>query len=175
MSRPGRISISAAILGALLAAAAGTPAAAGPAAPAGAAGAAGAGTPPLPSFAERVDVRQVNLEVFAPDAQGRPVTDLAAGDFRVFEDGSPVALQSFSRVDGGKGAAGRPAQGSQAAGAAADETPVRAVVVLDEEHTRAPNRAALFARLGEVLAGRLPRRSQVTILRYQRGMGAAWP
>jgi len=174
MSRPGRISISisAAILGALLAAAAGTPAAAESA---GAPGAAGAGTPPLPSFAERVDVRQVNLEVFVTDAQGRPVTDLAASDFRVFEDGSPVALQSFSRVDGGKGTAGKPAQGSQAAGAAADETPVRAVVVLDEEHTRAPNRAALFTRLGEVLAGRLPRGSQVTIMRYNGGMSVLLP
>jgi VWFA-related protein len=180
MSRPGRISISAAILGALLAAAAGTPVAAGPAAPAGAngaalaAGAAGAGTPPLPSFAERVDVRQVNLEVFVTDAQGRPVTDLAASDFRVFEDGSPVALQSFSWVDGGKGTAGKPVPGTQVAGAA-DETPVRAVVVLDEEHTRAPNRAALFTRLGEVLAGRLPRGSQVTIMRYNGGMSVLLP
>jgi VWFA-related protein len=165
MNRPGRISISAAILGAALAAAAVTPAAAA---------AAGAGTPPLPSFAERVDVRQVNLEVFVTDAQGRAVTDLTAGDFRVFEDGSPVALQSFSRVDGGQGAAGKPAPGRPAAGAA-DETPVRAVVVLDEEHTRTPNRAALFARLGEVLAGRLPRGSQVTIMRYNGGMSVLLP
>ncbi|HEY6321658.1 MAG TPA: VWA domain-containing protein [Thermoanaerobaculia bacterium] len=174
MSRPGRISISAAILGALLAAAAGTPAAARAARAAEAAGAPGGGTPPLPSFAERVDVRQVNLEVFVTDAQGRAVTDLTASDFRVFEDGSPVALQSFSWVDGGKGAAGRPAPGSQAAGAA-DETPVRAVVVLDEEHTRAPDRAALFARLGEVLAGRLPHGSQVTIWRYNGGMSVLLP
>lgn len=159
MSRPGRISISisAAILGATLAAAA------------------VAAAPPLPSFAERVDVRQVNLEVFVTDAQGRAVTDLAAGDFRVFEDGSPVALQSFSRVDGGKGAAGKPAPGSQATGAAADEAPVRAVVVLDEEHTRAPNRAALFARLGEVLGGRLPHGSQVAIWRYNGGMSVLLP
>jgi VWFA-related protein len=179
MSRPGRISISisAAILGALLAAAGGTPAAAESAGAAGAAGApaaAGAGTPPLPAFAERVDVRQVNLEVFVTDAQGRPVTDLTASDFRVFEDGSPIALQSFSRVDGGKGTAGKPAPGSQVAGAA-DEIPVRAVVVLDEEHTRAPNRAALFTRLGEVLAGRLPRGSQVTIMRYNGGMSVLLP
>jgi VWFA-related protein len=173
MSRPGQTStsISAAILGALLAAVAGTPAAAGSAE---AAGTAGVGAPRLPSFAERVDVRQVNLEVFVTDAQGRPVTDLAAGDFRVFEDGNPVALQSFSWVDGGKGTAGKPAQGSQVAGAA-DETPVRAVVVLDEEHTRAPNRGALFARLGEVLAGRLPRGSQVTIMRYNGGMSVLLP
>jgi VWFA-related protein len=48
-------------------------------------------------------------------------------------------------------------------------------VVLDEEHTRAPNRAALFARLGEVLAGRLPRGSQVTIWRYNGGMSVLLP
>jgi VWFA-related protein len=162
MNRPGRISISAAILGAMLAGAA------------GAAGAAGPGAPPLPSFAERVDVRLVNLEVFVTDAAGRPVTDLTASDFRVFEDGSPVALQSFAWVGGGKGTAGKPAQGSQVEGAA-DEAPIRAVVVLDEEHTRSPNRAALFARLGEVLAGRLPRGSQVTIWRYNGGMSVLLP
>jgi VWFA-related protein len=167
MNRPGWTSTSAAILGAMLAAAAGTPAALG---------ATGPVAPPLPSFVERVDVHLVNLEVFVTDAEGRPVTGLTAEDFRVYEDGRPVALQSFAWVGGGRGTAGKPSEGNQVGGAGtAEEAPVRAVVVLDEEHTRAPNRAALFSRLGNVLAGRLPRGSQVTIWRYNGGMKVLLP
>jgi VWFA-related protein len=137
--------------------------------------AAGLGGSTLPSFVERVDVQLVNLEVFVTDKQGRPVTDLAAKDFRVFEDDRPVELQHFAWVDGGKGATGNPLDPSKAAAAAAAYPPVRVVVVLDEEHTRAQNRAALFSRLGEVLGERLPRGSQVMIWRYDRGMQVLLP
>jgi VWFA-related protein len=156
MHRPPRMLASAAILITLLAAAAGV-----------------RGSAP-PSFAERIDVQLVNLEVFVTDAHGRPVTDLAAKDFRVFEDDRPVELQHFAWVDGGKAGPGSPLGPSKGESAAA-EAPVRVVVILDEEHTRAQNRAALFSRLGEVLGERLPRGSQVMIWRYDRGMQVLLP
>jgi len=162
MQQPGWISISAAILGAMLATATAATAVSG------------TGAPALPGFAERVDVRLVNLEVFVTDSEGRPVTDLTAADFRVFEDGRPIALQNFAWIDGSRGRSARPLKGSSGE-AAADDPLVRAVVVIDEEHTRAPNRAALFSRLGEVLAGRLPRGSQVMIWRFNGGMKVLLP
>src|SRR5579863_3982481 len=70
-----------------------------------------AAVPALPSFAERVDVHQVSLEVFVTDPEGHPVADLAARDFRVFEDGRPIELQSFAWVEGGE----RPGRGAGAA------------------------------------------------------------
>jgi len=162
MQQSGWISISAAILGAMLATATAATAASG------------TGAPTPPGFAERVDVRLVNLEVFVTDSQGRPVTDLTAKDFRVFEDDRPIALQNFAWIDGSKGGSGEPPKGSPGQ-AAADDPLVRAVVVIDEEHTRAPNRAALFSRLGEVLTGRLPRGSQVMIWRFNGGMKILLP
>jgi len=127
-----------------------------------------------PSFAERVDVRLVNLEVFVTDAAGRAVEDLKPEDFRVFDDGRPVTLQSFAWIEGSKGGGGgaaRPGADERGAG----EAPVRVVVVLDEEHTRAPDRTALFRKLGETLGGRLPRGSQVTIWRYDGAMKVLLP
>jgi len=44
---------------------------------------------------ESVQVHVVNVEVYVTDHQGRPVTDLAAADFEVEEDGKPVALTNF--------------------------------------------------------------------------------
>lgn len=48
---------------------------------------------PVPTFGAGVDV--VNLNVSALDGGERYVTDLAAGDFRVFEDGIPQELSVF--------------------------------------------------------------------------------
>ncbi len=42
-----------------------------------------------------VDVIVVNASVV--DKQGNPVTDLTADDFRIFEDGKPQSIQTFSR------------------------------------------------------------------------------
>jgi len=132
-----------------------------------------AAVPALPSFAERVDVHQVSLEVFVTDPEGHPVADLAARDFRVFEDGRPIELQSFAWVAGGKRTGSAAAPGG-ADGATAGP-PVRVVLVLDEQHTRAPDRVALYATLARVLGKRLPPGSQVTIWRLDGGVEAVLP
>jgi len=127
-----------------------------------------------PSFAERIDVHLVNLEVFATDREGRLVGDLSASDFRVFEDERPVTLQSFAWIDGSRSRTTHPVSPGQPEAAAATP-PARVVVVLDDEHTRAANRDALFSRLGDVLGSRLPGGSQVMIWRYDRGMHVLLP
>jgi len=52
--------------------------------------------PPAPeTFAESIDVRVVNVEVFVADRSGRPVTGLTRDDFELFEDGKPVPITNF--------------------------------------------------------------------------------
>ncbi len=44
---------------------------------------------------ERIDVDVVNVDVYVSDKKGNPVTDLAQGDFQVFEDEKKVKLTNF--------------------------------------------------------------------------------
>src|SRR4051794_9120573 len=46
-------------------------------------------------FAESIDVRVVNVEVFVADRSGRPVTGLTRDDFELSEDGRPVPITNF--------------------------------------------------------------------------------
>src|SRR5712692_1190386 len=43
------------------------------------------------------------VDVVVRDRNGRPVTDLSAADFQVFEDGVPQTVDSFTRVSHGGG------------------------------------------------------------------------
>ena len=44
---------------------------------------------------ERIDVDVVNVDVYVSDKKGNPVTDLAQGDFQVFEDEKKVKVTNF--------------------------------------------------------------------------------
>lgn len=57
--------------------------------------AAGAQQTEPPIFVETVDVDVINVEVFVTDKAGRPVPDLTAADFQIFEDGHPVEISNF--------------------------------------------------------------------------------
>src|SRR5512134_973520 len=50
-----------------------------------------------PTF--KVSVNVVDVDVTVTDAEGNFVRDLAAGDFEVFEDGKPQAIQTFSSIE----------------------------------------------------------------------------
>jgi VWFA-related protein len=125
----------------------------------------------LPAFIEHVEVQQVNLEVFATSADGRPVGDLGAADFTVYEDGKPVAVQSFSRVDGSAREAA-PARSAEAAEAA---SPTYLVIFLDELHMGAAQRGKLFEELAETLSHRMPAATRVMIARYENGTQTLLP
>ena len=70
-----------------------------------------AGAQPQPeapsTFAETIDVRVVNVDVWVTDRDGNPVTGLAAGDFEVRENGRPVELSNFFEFTDGLDAAAR--------------------------------------------------------------------
>ena len=50
-----------------------------------------------PTF--KVSVNVVDVDVTVKDAQGNFVSGLSAGDFEVFEDGKPQAIQTFSYIE----------------------------------------------------------------------------
>ena len=52
-------------------------------------------------FIDTLDVSLVNVEVFAT-RDGVPVTDLEIDDFVVYDDGEPVEITNFFRVEGGR-------------------------------------------------------------------------
>ena len=57
----------------------------------------GAGTTAAPQFASSVNLVEVYATV--SDGSGAPVTGLGSGDFEVFEDGRPQAIQVFTAGD----------------------------------------------------------------------------
>lgn len=73
-----------------------------------------------PEFTIKVPVNVVPVSVTVTDKSGRPVKDLTAADFKLFEDGKPQRIQSFQIESG------QPPVSSEAvdpAGTAAAETP----------------------------------------------------
>ena len=59
------------------------------------------------TFAETIDVRVVNVDVWVTDRDGNPVTGLAADDFEVRENGRPVELSNFFEFTDGLDVAAR--------------------------------------------------------------------
>lgn len=59
------------------------------------------------TFAETIDVRVVNVDVWVTDRDGDPVTGLSADDFEVRENGRPVELSNFFEFTDGLDASTR--------------------------------------------------------------------
>lgn len=117
-----------------------------------------------PAFTAAVDVQVVNLEVYATDREGQPVTDLSSADFKVFEDGKPVELTHFSRIEGGSpraaGTAGAsPAEPEKAAG-------LRLVVFVDQTRIGVMSRRNAVTQLANVLQETLRPEDQVMLVAY---------
>ena len=52
-----------------------------------------------PPVTFRVEVNYVEVDAFVTDAEGKPVNELTAADFEVFEDGKPQKVTAFSLVN----------------------------------------------------------------------------
>jgi VWFA-related protein len=57
-------------------------------------------------FEGAVETLVVNIELWATDRQGNPVTDLEASDLRIFEDGRKVEITHFSNLGSESGTEG---------------------------------------------------------------------
>ncbi len=100
-------------------------------------------------FSGTTDVNVVNVDVVVTDKQGKPVTGLAAEDFRLFENGEEVEISNFYA------AAGDPTLSVSVPGEPAGEEmeiPQRLhhmVLFVDQANIAETNRARLLARLRE--------------------------
>src|SRR5207237_8592912 len=59
---------------------------------------------PAPDDVVRITTNLVQVDAAVTDKKGRPVTDLRAEDFELYEDGSPQKITNFSFVSIGSGA-----------------------------------------------------------------------
>jgi VWFA-related protein len=87
---------------------------------------------PAAAFGERVDVVLVEVEAVVVDRQGRRVSGLARGDFRLLVDGEPVEIGVFEEVRDGQvalaAAAGAEPPAEATAGDGAAAVPAAAAV-----------------------------------------------
>lgn len=128
-------------------------------------------------FVDAVDVNVVNVEVVVTDADGRPVTDLTAADFRVLEDGEPVEITNFYAVDR-RAAAAAAAEGAEAADLPLPLDATRQlhlVILVDQDGLQPQNRAALFAGLREDIDRAFALDGQVMVATLHNGVHIAVP
>jgi len=129
---------------------------------------------PLGSFADRIDVEIVNIEVFVTDQEGRRVRDLSKEDFELYEDGRPVEITNFYAVTRPPVDAAEPltaaAENEPPAAAAPQQLPeeqkLRLMIYVDHYHTLPNERTRVLAPLGEFLAKRLVQGDELMLVGY---------
>lgn len=134
------------------------------------------------SFGEVMEVRRVNVEVYATDSDGNRVTDLTVKDFQIFEDGRPVEITNFLAVAGGKAIEGpsvldAPAiettPDKPAAAVPEEEIPEErklwVVLYVDNLHLRPFNRNKVLGHVRAFLRG-LPQGTEVMLITYDRSV-----
>ncbi len=100
------------------------------------------------SFAERLDVNIVSVEIFANEKSGEPATGLVRKDFQVWEDDEKVDISHFSEFG-------------------AVSFPTSIVVFLDDTHMHQGDRDPVLDSLGEFVARRLEsREAEAMVARY---------
>ena len=130
--------------------------------------------PPVPAFSEQVEVNVVNLEVFATDRNGQPVTDLKPEDFTVLEDGRPVPVTNFFVAEkelregpaATVSAAAPAARAALAAPARPEDQRLHLVVVVDDVNTVPEHRNRMLAQLGDFFDRTLEPGDVVMLVRY---------
>ncbi len=138
--------------------------------------------PPAPAagavFTDRIQVEVVEVEVFVSDKQGRPITDLAAKDFEIYEDGSPVELTNFHRVVSGErtpppaapAPAREPRQPSVEFSAPPEEDPLYLVLYVDNANIRAVNRRRVLRDLRELVQGHGDAAERIMVVSHERSL-----
>ncbi|HEX4960803.1 MAG TPA: VWA domain-containing protein [Thermoanaerobaculia bacterium] len=131
------------------------------------------------TFGEAVDVNVVNVEVYATDANGKPVTGLRQRDFELLEDGRRVSISNFSAVDGAGAslaAAQRrePTDGAVPASAPVAE-PWNLVVFVDNAELHPGNRTRALQQVRDFLGRRLAPGDRVMVVSHDAGLQVRLP
>jgi VWFA-related protein len=128
--------------------------------------------PELPEFGERLEVRIVQVDLWA-EADGRPVLDLGPGELKLTEDGQPVEILYFASPPVAAPPAAPPAApggaDEQPAAPPALSEPALVAILLDEPHLGLGARARTLAALRDWLAGdRLGRDADLLLVAHER-------
>lgn len=124
-------------------------------------------------FLDSLDVSLVNVEVVAL-SNGQPVTDLTRDDFEVFDDGEPMAVTHFFRVEAGRRILPpRDDEDGVDSDEPADEPaplqePASIVVLVDQAFLAPASRARVFDALREQLDELMTDGTRVMVASKQR-------
>ena len=123
---------------------------------------------PAGSVSEEIAVELVNVEVRAVDRDGHRVEGLTRDDFRVLEDGRPVAITHFAWVPPESAAGfGGSAHGATAPGAGMVSSPPRQFAIFfDELQLGDRSRAPLLGALYRSLSSGLAPEDRVSVVRF---------
>src|SRR5215203_2780851 len=127
---------------------------------------AAAQAPPAPVFGTAVEVQVVNLDVYITDREGRPVKDLSGKDFQVFEDGRPVELSNFSRIENGSPLPADDPADTVAGAAEPAEKGLHLVVFIDQTRIGVTGRRNATSQLARVLQETLRPEDQVMLVGF---------
>jgi VWFA-related protein len=125
-------------------------------------------------FIDSVEISLIDVEVVAT-ADGKPVTDLTLNDFEILDDGEPVAITHFSRVEQGRrfySADGRP---NERPGEQSEETieppvrePTTVVVMVDQLFVSPISRRRVFDAVTRQLTPLLADGARVMVVNKTR-------
>ncbi len=116
-----------------------------------------------PIFGGVIDVELVLVDAVVEDGSGTPVLDLARDEFRLFQDGEPMAIDQFTepgRVPAAPEGSRSPAPG------AAPQAPRRLILFIDNLHLHPNSRKRVFDKLTRVLDSYLEPRDEVMMVTY---------
>ncbi len=133
------------------------------------------------SFSETIAVDLVEIDILVTDGDGRPVLDLSAADFQVFDDGELVTVTHFAGPSGSS-AGDRPSGSSETGSSFVVETLPRTsenfprlVIFLDELRLNLRSRHLVLRRLGEALKKELSPRTEVMLASYSGSVNVLVP
>ncbi|MEZ5333127.1 MAG: VWA domain-containing protein [Thermoanaerobaculia bacterium] len=125
-------------------------------------------------FGENVEVELVSVDVLATDRDGRPVTDLTAADFRLFDDGEPVPIGHFSAPAGAPGGVGASGGRTVASPALAQQGPQDLLILfIDQLHLIPSSRQRALDQVTGVRDERLDRGSEVMVATFEGSIDVA--
>ena len=123
-------------------------------------------------FLDTLDVRLTNVEVYVT-RDGKAVDDLTVEDFEVLDDGEPVEITHFFRVEGGR----RVATGEDASGDATPRQEMREkstlVILVDQLLLSPGGRKNVFDRLSRQLDRLMSDGTQVMVVDKGRSVNVA--
>ncbi|MEA2601407.1 MAG: hypothetical protein QOF89_2399 [Acidobacteriota bacterium] len=152
-------------------------------------GAAAAGSPANPgalandpgTFGTAVDVNVVNVEVYATDAAGKPVTGLRERDFELLEDGRRVSISNFAALEGtgsaprASAATAGPAVPEPADSATSPAEPWNLIVFVDDFDIHPASRTRALQQVRGFLGRQLAPGDRVMVVTYDMGLVVRLP